>query len=328
MYLRRISQTKFALGCDVSLTIVTNMADDEVDRCFQKLWLQVYIFERSFSRFLPKSELTTFNRTTGINIPISPEFKSLLISAKKLGQQTDGLYNPFIVPALQKAGYKKSAVPGYERDRQTDYTSRRVVGPDCITIGGNWAKIPYGTALDIGGCGKGYLADQLGRTLKDYDIQGYWLSLGGDILTKGSDENENNISLDIQSSTDPSRTTDWIIDCPTDGYAVATSGTFRSKGQNIQKNGHHIIDPSTQQPAKTDIRLATICADTALQADVLATCTVILGSKKASTFLKKNGIKTALLQCIGENGKSFEKIIGSNIHKINSAELAGVAQNA
>jgi len=325
MHIRRLSQTKLALGSDVTLSIVTDMSTVETDVLFMELWNRIFIFEKSFSRFLPMSELTTFNRSSGIKSTITPEFKNLLLSAKKMSIETNGLYNPFITPALQKAGYKKSAVPGYEQDAQTDYTDRRVVEAERLEIGDVWAQIPYGTALDMGGIGKGYLANQLGVMLNRHNIHGYWLSLGGDIVTKGVDENGNMIRLDIQSANNLVSTTNWIINCPEKKFAVATSGTFRRKGQDVSQKWHHIINPETQKPAVTDICLATVCADTCESADVLASCAIIMGSDKAPIFLKQHGIKSVLLQCIDEKGTPFDIVFGRNI-KMNNP--AGVFQNA
>ena len=324
MYIRELSQTKLALGGNITLSIVTGMKPDEVNRLFKRLWQQVYLFERRFSRFLPMSELSTFNRSTGLQTPTTPEFRDLLKDAKRLGVETDGIYNSFILPALQRAGYTKSAASGYERDKQTDYTNRRVVGIDHLIIDDNWAQIPYGTALDMGGCGKGYLADQLGQILKNQSIQGYWLSLGGDVVTMGLDKFNNHIRLDIQNANNLSSTTDWIINCPAEHFATATSGTFKRKNQNEKKEWHHIIDPITLEPAVTDIRLATVCADTAVRADVLASCAVILGSKKAPAFLKSHGVKAALLQCVDENGVAFEKVFGKIIKEVNSKSYTEV----
>ena len=316
MHLRSLSQSRLALGSDVVLTLVTDAADADVDKIFVNLWHQVYLFERRFSRFLPMSELTSLNRAGGVKFKVTAEFKDLLICAKSIGLKTNGLYNPFITPALQRAGYVQSAVPGYENDKQIDYTDRLVVGVEKIEIGEDWAQIPYKTALDLGGCGKGYLADELGRFLKKQPkIVGFWLSLGGDILTYGYDENGRRMSVDIQSAVTINYTTDWVIDCSGDDYAVATSGTFRRSSQVSALAWHHIIDPLTLVSAKTDIKLATVCARTAFEADVLASCAVILGSKKAIPLLKQNGVKAAFLQCIDADGNCFEKKFGANIHK-------------
>lgn len=322
--LRELSQTRLALGSDIKIAIITDMSHADAERLFGMLWKQVYLFEKRFSRFLSKSELSIFNRTAGTKTQISSDFRDLLLSARRQGVETGGLYNPFITPALQRAGYIKSAMPGYEQDGQSDYTDRKVVGIERLIIGDDWATIPYGTAIDIGGCGKGYLADQLGQTLNRQSLSGYWMSLGGDVVTKGCDENGNNMTLNVQNANDLSGVSDWIVNCPIEYSSTATSGTFRRKGQNIPKSWHHIIDPNTLEPAITDIRLATICADTALQADVLASCAVILGSKKAPEFLEKHGVQSALLQCIDRDGVPFEKVFGDIIYKDNKDKTMDV----
>jgi thiamine biosynthesis lipoprotein len=321
MRLRELSQSKLALGSNATIALITDMESDEVEKIFEGLWRQIFTFERRFSRFIPKSELTIFNRLQGVRTNVSPEFKDLLKITKKMSLETEGLFNPFILPMLQKAGYMKSAVPGFENEAKIDYTDRRVVEIDKLEIGDDWATIPYGTAIDMGGIGKGYLADQLRKTLDGLAISGYWMTLGGDVATKGKDENGNNLSLNIQNAHNLSETTDWIIECPENYSAAATSGTFRRKNQFSDKDWHHIINPHTLEPAVTDIKLATVCADTATRADVLASCAVILGSKKAPAFLKKHGVESALLQCMDEKGEYFERKFGTKIIKINTEKI-------
>lgn len=318
MHLRELSQTKQALGGNVELAVVTDGSPEKTEALFNTLWRQVFTFEKQFSRFLPMSELSVFNRSAGIKTFITTEFRDLLVKAHDLGVSTGGLYNPFILPALQRAGYTQSAAPGYEADPQEDHSKKRVVGVEDLEIGDEWASIPYGTAIDLGGCGKGYLADRLGETLRRNRVEGYWLSLGGDVATFGRDAAGNNITLNIQKADSLDELADWIIHCPIQHAAAATSGTFRRKGQTSGK-WHHIIDPKTLRPAVTDVRLATVCAGTALEADVFASCAVILGSKKALAFLKKHGAKAALLQCVDDDGVSFEKKFGPSL-KISHSE--------
>jgi len=230
-----------------------------------------------------------------------------------LGIKTKGVYNPFILPALQRAGYIRSALPGYENNPQDNYQNRSVVNVEQLEIGDYWATIPYGTAIDLGGCGKGYLADQLAEEIMNYSIYGYWLSLDGDIATYGYDENGNNLTLSIQSANNINDVSDWMIRCPSKQSGVATSGVFSRKNQKESKEWHHIIDPITLKPARTDIRLATVCANNVIDADVLASCAIIFGSDKAERFLSHCGAKAWLLQCVDDKGVSFEKKYGSFI---------------
>jgi thiamine biosynthesis lipoprotein len=295
MHLTEHVETKMALGSDVSIAVVSdNEARSQL--ALTNTWRSIFAFERQFSRFIPQSELSTFNATAGRRTTISEAFRKQLIAAKTIGQRTGGLYNPFILPALQRSGYLKSAAPGYEHDTVDDYSGRGVADLSELQIGEGWAQIPFNTAIDLGGCGKGYLADQLRSELIPYNLAGYVLTFGGDIATYGVNQAAAPWTIFIQDAQNLASTLETMILCPQTGFGVATSGTFRRTG-HTGNSWHHIIDPSTLKPALTDIRLATVCAETTLEADVLASCAVILGSTKAPDFLRSQGIKQLLLQC-------------------------------
>lgn len=316
MHLSTYTQKRTALGGETELSIVGNGNDEDINKLFATLWKEVFTFERSFSRFLPMSELSIFNRSAGQKRVISKSFKALLLKARELSIKTEGLYNPFILPALHRAGYVQSALPGYENDPQESYKNRAVVGIERLEIGDDWARIPYNTALDMGGHGKGYLADLLTDKLDVLWVKGYWLSLSGDIATKGVDEQGRNLSLAIQDAESGANLSQWMVECSKRYMGTATSGTFKRSGQADLSKGHHIINPKTGKPATTDINLATVCANSTVEADVLASCAVILGSERAVKFLKKQGARAGLLQCIDKKGKPFFKHFGSYITEV------------
>lgn len=135
--------------------------------------------------------------------------------------------------------------------------------------------------MDLGGCGKGYLADQLRDTLPD-TITGYWLSFGGDIAAGGRDQQEEPWQIGIQSAYGGTENIGMFTVAASCG--VATSGTTVQRGRNNGRAWHHIIDPRTLQPAKTDVLLATVCDRSALRADVLASCAVIPGGSAPSNI--------------------------------------------
>jgi thiamine biosynthesis lipoprotein ApbE len=94
---------------------------------------------------------------------------------------------------------------------------------------------------------------------------------------------------------------------PKEKHAIATSGTFKRENSKILD--HHIINPVTLQPAKSDILLSTICAKDGVMADILASCAVIIGSEDAPQFLNNMNIDNWLLQVKTTSGSS--KIIKS-----------------
>ena len=307
-----VSQTNIALGSEATLKIVSDASAKQQQELFVELWTKIYAFEKQFSRFLPYSELSMFNRSAGIRQPISPAFKELLLTAQKLSAETKGLFNPFLLPAIQRAGYTRSFVEGAESDVHDDYSDKAVVAIEKLEIGTDWACIPYGTAIDLGGCGKGYLADQLAKALQGKVI-GYSVSLGGDIVTFGTDKHGQNWNVLIQSANAIEGEAVGDITMPKTQYAIATSGTTKRKGIHNGKSWHHIIDPNTLQPSQTDLIMTTVGHESGVYADVLASCAIIVGSKKAPSLLKRFAVRDFVLQKGASHTNATTAYEGENI---------------
>ena len=291
-------QSRIALGGKIDLVLVSGASKTEVEEIFRRLWLTIFEFEKRFSRFIPASELSQFNRAAGLKQPISPEFKAVLTAACQMSALSGGLYNPFVLPALQRAGYVKSMVAAHSDDEVDDFSNRSVVPPEQLEVADTWARIPYGTAIDIGGCGKGYAGDLLADLADTFPtINGYWFSLGGDVVTGGLDEEDRPWTVGIESVSSKSHALPGQAVLPgPERYAVATSSVMHRKGTKNGKSWHHIIDPRTGRPALSDMAAASICSRTALAADVLASCAVILGTAYAEDDLSDKGAEGGLLQ--------------------------------
>ena len=297
--MKLFKQQNIALGSDAIITLISSEPTAYIDALFSSIWQRIYAFEKQFSRFLPTSELSMFNHSAGTKMPASEAFIEILKCARDLSIQTGGLFNPFVLPALQRAGYTQSFVKGAETDVHEDHSHERVVSIDHLELGSDWVRIPYGTSIELGGCGKGYLADRLSEYIGT-KVSGYSISLGGDILCRGHDDNGANFSVVIQKALQHSEDIVGEIIMPAKPYAVASSGTYLRRGSEKGKAWHHIIDPRTQKPADSDLVLATICHEKAVYADVLASCSVILGYSSSIPFLKKFDVSDALFQ-LGSN---------------------------
>ncbi len=296
MSLKQYIDTKLALGCDTTLTLVTDLNKEDVIRIFNILWLEVFRFEKRFSRFLPESELSKFNRNAGNETKISSEFENLLRVSNEMSEKTNGYHNPFVLPALHRFGYEKSFVSDYASDSFESHSADLIVGYKNLEITAGYAKIPKNTSIDLGGCGKGYLADKLGKIISGYDIDGFWFSIGGDIIARGQDKLDKPWQLTVQNASIPNKSLSGVSQFGENGFCVATSGTIVRRGKVGNSSWHHIINPRTFKPAEADILLATVVAPTTVEADVLATTAVILGSEKYLNFIKNTSAISVVLQ--------------------------------
>lgn len=297
MSINKYHQTKLALGSDTTLVIVADLPIEKVNKMFAKLWLIIFEFEKRYSRFLHNSELTLFNKNAGNATKVSDEFIDLIKKSIYYAIKTDHLYNPFILPALQRSGYTRSFVSKYADDIQDSYISKSVYSVNSIKINKNIVTIPANSAIEFGGIGKGYLADKLASTSELKNVIGYWFSIGGDITARGKDTNGLPWSVGVQDANNPSELLDWHYKSNLDTFCIATSGVIIRNFKDATGNlNHHIIDPRTLKPAKSDVRLATIVAYSTTDADVIASCAVIAGSQDSVAIFKKFKIKDYALQ--------------------------------
>ncbi len=149
-----------ALGSDIVLTV--RVADSSTaSPLLAQLRSFLREFEGRFSRFDPNSELTMVNEHAGEETAISDEFYELASRAHRMEKETGGLYNPLLLPELQRAGYVGSWPAPERRGTAPDYQARQSRHHEGMVLTEADIRIPAGTALDFGGIGKGYALDQL-----------------------------------------------------------------------------------------------------------------------------------------------------------------------
>ena len=295
------------LGTTVELRLVTSSLE-HAEKLFVSLWNTVRNFESRFSRFLPDSELSKVNCNAGNKTKVSHECIGLLTTAKKLSLKTGSAFNPFVLPQLQRQGYQTSMTQSLPKTT-LDFSTRRVADISELEVGEDYIRIPEDSALDLGGIGKGYLADKLAEgLLVEKDLAGFCLSFGGDINVSGCDDGGKPWSIDIQSAKNrESDIATWVADPGTRG--IATSGMVREKGKSKQI---HQVLPSESQSKEQPYALCTVTATTATIADVLASSILVKGQSFALQMLKDCLVKGVLLQPV--NGDPVVLGTGIELH--------------
>lgn len=268
-------------------------------------WIKKYLggFESRFSRFIPTSELCLLNAATGQWTRVSPEMIEMLRIARILHFETEGIFDPCILPALERAGYEKSFYEERGDHAGADLYDKRAV-PVKISFGAveiddaaGAIRLPSGARVDLGGIGKGFAADHVAEYLGRY-YRNFWVSLGGDMRLIGGDYGK---SWRV-GAQDPSRHSEDVGDILITGKltALATSGITKRRFQSISGQAtHHIIDPRTGEPTADVILAATALADTATRADVLAKTALILGARSGIELI--DGLNDAECLLIDKN---------------------------
>jgi thiamine biosynthesis lipoprotein len=292
--MQNYQQQRHALGAEANLTLVCS-TEAEANAIFTKLWKTIDTFELTFSRFVVSSELSRVNQAPGEVARITEPFYSVLRQAIEIADASDGLYNPLILPALQKAGYRGSWPQPDMANPDLVYEDRAVATVRDIILTPDTIRLPLNSALDLGGSGKGIMLDSLAEMAAG-SVQGYWFSLGGDIINEGTDAYGKPWQVDVADARREGKIIEHVPAANAERTAVATSGVTKRRGVRDGVGWHHIIDPRTLLPARTDLLSVTVRNKSALSAEVWAKCAIILGSREAPSYLLARAVEYALLQ--------------------------------
>jgi thiamine biosynthesis lipoprotein len=280
-----------AMGTDVQVVVVggrpglVDMAGPFIDD-----------LERLWSRFLPDSEVSRMNAGAGSVVPVSPETLALVERALRGARVTGGRYDPTVLGALLRAGYDRTFVSLADgrptsRSMLTSGWERIVVDRRASSV-----TLPTGVGFDGGGIGKGYAADLLVDALIAAGAAGACVSVGGDLRAEGEPPGPEPWTITIEH---PARVEPAALVGLRSG-AVATSTRTRRTWGAPEDRRHHLIDPTTGQPARTGVLSATAIAAEAWQAEVLAKAAFLGGVARGLDLLVAAGADGLIVDDDGE----------------------------
>ncbi len=271
--------------------------------------------ERQLSRFDPQSELSRLNARSGQAVQVSPLLWAVLTYALDAARQTEGLYDPTVLEALEVAGYDRSfqEVLANSRAPGSPSTGLRAGSEELrATVGRQWSSwrdiqidpptrnvtLPPGVRLDLGGIAKGWAAERAADRLAI--IGPCLVDAGGDIAARGRPPDQAGWPIGVTNPRNPE--TDLALLLVKD-RGVATSGTDYRRWNRDGVIQHHIIDPRTRRPAQTDLLSATVVAPDAAQADLHALVALLLGAEEGLRYLARQPMVEGLL--VTEDGRQL-----------------------
>jgi thiamine biosynthesis lipoprotein len=267
-----------ALGSTCELLSVGS-GQAALERCEQR----IRDAEARFTRFLRDSELAGLNASDGRYLPVSPEMFAMLQAALWAFEESEGLVNAAVLPALAAAGYDRPFRQGLTEPSLLSPMQLPAL-PAVLLLhqATRSAALAPGAALDLGGIAKGALADSLIDELGDNAV----CNLGGDLRVRGAGPDGDGWHIGLCDGT---------LIALRDG-GVCTSGISKRRwGQAM----HHLIDPRTGVPAKTDLAEVTVVTDSALRGEVYAKTAVLLGAVQGIAWLEARDVHYALLPAEG-----------------------------
>lgn len=274
------------MGTDARLVVVT---DDPAagHRALVRAAEDLQATEKALSRFWDHSDLSRLNRSG--TVIAGERLLTAVRESCKAYEWSGGLLDPRVILPLEKFGYGQ-AVP----DR--DVGEVRPMGPLRPVDMSSWVEdsgritLPPGTRLDLAGVGKALGVGWAAVHLAGH--AGLLVDVGGDVIALGTDERGNpwNIAAMHQEP---------VGQFSGNSLAVATSTTRKRAWTAGGQEVHHLIDPRTGAPSRSDLAYATVAAPTILEADLLAKLLIIEG-KPAFEHFGREGLRSVVTDQRGQ----------------------------
>lgn len=252
-------------------------------------------FDRALSRFKPDSELCALNSDPRTCVPASELLREAVKAGLRAARLSDGLVDPTLVGEIESAGYtaSRAGMPGAPLAAAlAEAPSRRPAapGPEArwrafeVDDGAGTITRPPGARFDTGGTGKGLAADLIASRLRGYSR--FIVDCGGDIRIGGTDALVHPYEVFVEHPITGERAHVLRLG----SGAVATSGlNVRIWRDEAGRYAHHLLDPSTGEPAWTGLVGATSLGDTAVEAETLSKAALLSGPERGREVLAERG---------------------------------------
>jgi len=226
------------------------------------------------TRFEPDSEVSRLNAVAGRWMDVGPELEALLRVSLDAYISSGGLVHIGMLPALLAAGYTRDFASG-----PTAQSGEVIIAPplpDMLEVATGRARLRAGTAIDLGGIAKGWLADRAVERIGPNALANF----AGDLRARGAGPDGDGWPIGFGTTTVLLRE-----------LGAATSGTG---GRRWGDGLHHLIDPRTGLPAKTDLTEVSVLAPTGADAEVLAKTALLLGRDAGARLLDQRSLGSYL----------------------------------
>lgn len=254
---------------------------ESVQRGFGEARELIAAYEARLTRFSETSELSQLNQSSGKWFHASDDLFEIVKLANDLSGETEGLFDPTILGALENIGYDKSMdeirAHGVARSATQVQLPTYDFGSIEYDAQTHAIRLVRGTRIDLGGIAKSWIAERAAHRLAQFS-DACAVNAGGDMFMIGLPEGEPAWCVALEDPRDPAQTLAILRVGP---GAVATSTVTGRHWQQGEEARHHLIDPRTGLPADTDWLSVTVIAPCTTVAEVFAKTLLIAGPRQA-----------------------------------------------
>ena len=265
--------SKFFLGTIINLDIY----DKPSDKIYSDAYKRIEDLEKKMSLNISTSELNKINSQAGIGyVKVSKDTYDVIEKSLKYSELSNGKFDISIGPLVKTwgIGSDHAKVP-----TQTEIDSLLpLINYKNILLNSEDHSVMLkekGMILDLGAIAKGYVADEIAKTIKENGSSSAIINLGGNVLAVGGKDKNTPWKIGIQNPF--SQRGEYIGIASVRDKSIVTSGIYE---RFFKKNGviyHHILDTHTGYPSDNNLEGVSIISDYSIDGDALSTSVFTLG---------------------------------------------------
>jgi len=274
-----------AMASPLALTTVVTRGDQD-DATAKASWRAVVdefaLAEGALSRFRGDSEVSALNRASlrGEAIAVGRRLSVAAHACDRALRLTGGRFDPRIIGQLEAWGYRGADL-GAPVPIEAAGASDRIV--ERVDRG----RIRLAHPIDLGGIGKGLAVRWAADRLRRAGMTRFLVDAGGDIATGGPGPGGEPWLIGIE---DPSGGPEPLAVLALDDGAVATSSIRRLRWVVAGRVRHHLVDPSSGEPAAGGLLAVTVVAADPAWAEVWSKALFIAGRTRIGAEARARGL--------------------------------------
>ena len=264
--------SRSALLLDTVVTVTLYGGEEAlIEECFHKC----REYELIFSRTHPDSELYALNATGSMEV--SEDLLRVIRAALEYCRVSNGAFDITMGGVSELYAFSSDDPRVPEGGELAEAVSH--VGYENVLVEGNRVTLRDPEAvLDLGAIAKGYIADRLAEFLREQGVESALIDLGGNILCVGSKPGGSAYRVGLQYPFRERKETIAVVEVR--DLSVVTSGVYERSFEEGGVLYHHILDPDTGLPVKSDLLAVSILSPRSVDGDALSTVCFALGLEK------------------------------------------------
>ncbi|MDF0645058.1 MAG: FAD:protein FMN transferase [Nitrospira sp.] len=276
-------RTQLHMGTLVTITALApseEAANNAIDAGFS----EIKRLERLLSTWIGTSELSSVNAAAGREpVRVSPETIAVVERSLQVAKLTNGGFNIAIGPAVDAWRVtERQEIPSPE-DLQALKALTMLSGVHLDVQSGTIFLETLGMRIDVGGIGKGYAADQAVTAMRTAGANAGVVALSGDVKAFGQLPGKRKFTVGIQH---PRKEGAVLAFIDLEDEAISTAGDYEKFFDRDGVRYHHILDPSTLQPARACQSVSVIARD-GVWADGLDTGVFVMGPERGMDLVER-----------------------------------------